>query len=109
MAKDYQIDGTTITYVNRSDWIERVEATSLNVETVVNRFQTHRWQSDAMLMSEWETVVDLAGTFVDLTTNDPDDRNNDYVTYYGARVDSVTGRHVSRYVANVTIDFLVRV
>lgn len=109
MAKIHQIDGATIEYVNKADWIDRVEDQSLDVHTVFNRFQRHRWQMDVMPMREWETIVDLEGTYVDLTTTDPDDRNADYVTYYGARVDRVSGNHPARHIEGGVIDFLVRV
>jgi hypothetical protein len=60
-------------------------------------------------MAEWATLISKRGSIVNLTTTDPDDRNADFVTYYGARLRSVTKRnHASLNAQGVRAEFLVR-
>ena len=109
MAQVHSINGTTISYINQAAWPEDIEGQSLDIIAVRNRSRRHRWLSDVMPMSEYETLVNLAGTLATIVTTDPADRNAaDYVTYYGVRVDSVTGRHLARNYHNVVVEFLAR-
>lgn len=112
MAQVHAIDGTTITHISQALWEQAQVDTSLNLIAVHNRWQRHIWTSNIMPMSIWQTLIGKRGSLVNLTTTDPTDRNGDYITYYGARVDSVSAPqngHDSLNMANVRVEFLVRV
>jgi hypothetical protein len=108
MAFTPQIDGSDIDYISNIDWIESTDQQSLNLISVFNRWRTCRWSVDTMPMTEWSTLISKRGSIVSLTTTDPDDRNADFVTYYGVRVKSVTMRnHTSLNAEGVRAEFLV--
>lgn len=109
MAFTPQIDGSDIDYISNIDWDHRTSQTSLNLITVFNRERVCTWSSDTMPMAEWATLIGKRGSIVSVTTTDPDDRNADFVTYYGARLRSVTQRnHSSLNAQGVKVEFLVR-
>lgn len=112
MAQVHAIDGTTITHISQALWDQPAADTSLNLIAVHNRHQKHIWLSDTMPMSVWQTLIGKRGSLVSITTTDPADRNGAYVTYYGARVDSVSAPpdgHDSLNMRGVRVEFLVRV
>jgi len=110
MAFTPQIDGSDIDYVSRIDWDQPTSHQSLDLISVFKRWRVCTWSSDIMPMSEWATLIGKRGSIVSLTTTDPDDRNADFVTYYGARVKSVEMRnHLSLNAQQVRVEFLVRV
>ncbi len=110
MAQIHSIDGTAINYVTHADWEQPVVDQSFNIIAVHQRVQRHTWLADTVPMSEWETLIGKRGSLVSLATTDPDDRNADYVTYYGVAVQAVEARgHEARNMVGVQVDFLVRV
>jgi hypothetical protein len=112
MAQAHAIDGTTITHISQALWQQPVVDQSLDLIAVHSRWRRHTWTANVVPMSIWQTLIGKRGSIVSLTTTDPDDRNGDYVTYYGARVDAVTAPpngHDSLNMRNVRIEFLVKV
>lgn len=112
MAQAHAIDGTTITHISQANWEQPVVDQSLNIIAVHSRWQRHTWLSDVMPMSIWQTLIGKRGSLVSLTTPSPADRNGDYITYYGARVDEVSAPpdgHDSLNMRGVKVEFLVRV
>lgn len=112
MAQVHAIDGTTITHISQALWDQPSVDTSLNLIAVHSRHQRHTWTSNVMPMSVWQTLIGKRGALVSVTTTDPADRNGDYITYYGARVDAVTAPpngHDSLNMRNVRVEFLIRV
>lgn len=110
MAFTPQIDGSDINYISHIDWSQTTSQQSLDMISVFNRVRVCTWSVDTMPMAEWSTLISKRGSIVSLTTTDPDDRNADFVTYYGARVRSVTKRnHASLNAQGVKVEFLVRV
>lgn len=109
MAFIPQIDGSDIFYISNIDWSEPTSQQSLDLISVFNRLRVCTWSVDTMPMSEWATLISKRGSIVSLTTTDPDDRNANFVTFYGARLRSVTKRnHVSLNAQRVRVEFLVR-
>lgn len=109
MAFTPQIDGSDIDYISNIDWSEPTTQQSLDLISVFNRWRICTWSVDIMPMSEWSTLIGKRGSIVSLTTTDPDDRNADFVTYYGARLRNVTKRnHASLNAQGVKVEFLVR-
>jgi hypothetical protein len=109
MAFTPQIDGSDIDYITNIDWDQPTTQQSLDLISVFNRFRICTWSTDIMPMAEWQTLISKRGSIVNLTTTNPDDRNADFVTYYGARVKSVTKRnHASLNAEGVQVEFLVR-
>lgn len=109
MAFTPQIDGSDIDYISNIDWNQPTKQQSLDLISVFNRYRICTWSVDTMPMTEWQTLIGKRGSIVSLTTTNPDDRNADFVTYYGARVQSVSKRtHASLNAAGVRVEFLVR-
>lgn len=109
MAFTPQIDGSDIFYISNIDWSGPTSQQSLDLISVFNRVRVCTWAVDTMPMAEWSTLISKRGAIVDLTTTNPDARNADFVTYYGARLRSVTKRnHVSLNAEGVRMEFLVR-
>ena len=109
MAFTPKIDGSDIDYISNIDWDHKTGQRSLDLISVFNRHRVCTWSVDTMPMAEWATLISKRGSIVSLTTTDPDDRNADYVTYYGARLRNVTMRnHSSLNAQGVRVEFLVR-
>lgn len=109
MAFIPQIDGSDIDYISNIDWSEPTSQQSLDLISVFNRLRICTWSVDTMPMSEWSILISKRGSAVSLTTTDPDDRNADFLTFYGARLRSVTKRnHASLNAQGVRVEFLVR-
>ncbi len=109
MAFTPQIDGSDIDYISNIDWDQPTRQTSLDLISVFNRWRVCTWTVSDMPMAEWSTLISKRGSIVSLTTTDPDARNADFVTYYGARVQAATKRnHLSLNAQGVKVEFLVR-
>lgn len=109
MAFIPQIDGSDIDYISDINWDQPTSQQSLDLISVFNRWRICTWSVDIMPMTEWTTLISKRGSIVNFTTTDPGDRNADYVTYYGARLRSVTKRsHASLNAQGVQVQFLVR-
>jgi hypothetical protein len=109
MAFTPQIDGTNVAHISNIDWSNITRQTSLDLISVFERWRICTWSVDQMTMADWATLIGKRGSIVSLTTTDPDSRNADFVTFYGARVQDVTKRnHLSLNAQGVKIEFLVR-
>lgn len=109
MAFTPQIDGSDIDYISNIDWNQPTTQQSLDLISVFNRLRVCTWSVDTMPMDEWATLISKRGSIVSLTTTDPDNRNADFVVFYGARLRSVTKRnHASLNAQGVQVEFLVR-
>lgn len=109
MAFTPQIDGTDVDYISNIDWSEVTRQTSLDLISVFERWRICNWSVDQMPMTDWAILIGKRGSIVSLTTTDPDDRNADFVTFYGARIQGVTKRnHLSLNALGVKVEFLVR-
>lgn len=109
MAFIPQIDGTNVAHISNIDWSETTRQTSLDLISVFNRWRICIWSVDQMPMSDWATLIGKRGSIVSITTTDPNNRNADFVTFYGARVQDVTkSNHLSLNAQGVKIEFLVR-
>lgn len=104
-----QVDGSDINYISNIDWSGPTTQQSLDLISVFSRCRVCTWSVDTMPMAEWATLISKRGSVVSLTTTDPDDRNADFVTFYGARLLDVTKRnHASLNAQGVQVEFLVR-
>jgi len=109
MAQQFQINGQDLDYVTEATWDETPITAPLAGGTVFNRWRLHRWATNVMPASEFETIRGRLGETVSLTTTDYDDLNGDYVTYYGATLDTLRGEHSGPVVVAVSAEFRVRV
>lgn len=108
MAQQHKLNGTNINYIERPDWQTKPVAQALNGVTPIERWARHIWRTNTMAVSEFDTIHVLEGQKVSLTTTNRIDRNGDYITYYGADLERVSGRHRGPVMTNVTVEFLVR-
>ena len=109
MAQVHAFNGTTVNYITEAPWDQPVVDTSLNLISTHNRFYGLTWLANVMPVATWNTFNAARGSVASITTPPPSNPNGDYVTYYGARVDEVTGEHVGLNMLNVRIRFLVSV
>jgi hypothetical protein len=106
----HKIDGTNINFVNSAHWLQPVIDQSLDLIAVHQKVRRHTWTAGVMTAAEWSTVLAKRGSVVSITTTDVNDRNADYITYYGVKVQSVTfRRHEGPNMRGVEMEFLVRV
>lgn len=109
MAQIFALNGQILSYIIEATWDESPMASPLAGGTVFNRWRAHRWQTNVMPAAEFETIRGRLGQVVDLTTTDYANPNGDYVTYYGATLEGLTGEHTGPVVVGVQVDFTVRV
>jgi len=110
MAFQHQIDGTNVDFINFANWVQPVIDQSLDIIAVHQKMRFHIWQASVVTAAEWTTLLSKRGQIVSLTTTDVDDRNADYITYFGARVQAATFRnHEGRNILGVELRFLVKV
>lgn len=108
MAQQVQINGITYTYLNAPDWSDSADSQALDGVTPFLRWHKHTIKTNIMPMTEFDRLYALEGQAVALTTTNYLDRNGDYITYYGAILESVTGKHESINAADVVATFRVR-
>lgn len=110
MAQQFQINGEDLDYITEGNWDEAVIGSPLVGGTVFNRWRLHQWAAPkGMPVSEFETIRGRLGKTVSLTTTDYDSPNGDYVTYYGATLDRLSGEHSGPVVVAVSAEFRVRI
>lgn len=110
MAQVHSIDGNTILYISRANWVDRIANSSLDGLTPISSWRGHVWEANIMPISEWDIISALEGQIVPIVTTDYTDRNNTtYVTYYKAILKSISGNHEGPNMANVSFNFLVKV
>ena len=106
----HKIDGTSINFINSADWTQPITGQSLDLIAIHQKMRLHTWSSGVMTAAEYTTLLAKRGSLVSLTTTDVDDRNADYITYYGARLLRVTfQQHEGLNMRGVQLDLLVRV
>ena len=106
----HKIDGTNINYINSANWIQAVTGQSLDIIAVHSKRRIHVWTAGVMTVAEYVTLLAKRGAIVSITTTDVNARNADYITYYGAKVQSVTFRHHEGLnIRGVELRFLVAV
>ncbi len=108
MAQIFKINDTTADYIQRADWVNSKVAEALDGDTARQRWVKHVWQGNVMDVDEFDTIFALEGQTVSITTTNYDDRNDDYLTYYGVKFLSIVSEHVSRIMENIRCEFLVR-
>lgn len=110
MATQHAIDGTNVNYVSYANWVQPVLTQSLDLIAVHQKVRQHIWVSEVMTAAEYITLLGKRGDTVSITTPPVNDRNGDFITYYGVRVQSVTFRqHEGPNLRGVELRFLVRV
>lgn len=109
MTQIFALNGQTITNMMEANWEENPVANPLAGGTVFNRVRLHRWQTNVLTAAEFETILGRLGQAVSLTTTDYTNPNGDYVTYYGATLDTLAGEHSGPVYVGVTAEFRVRV
>ena len=109
MAQQHDINGTNVNHVT-AVWSDRPVNSFLNGKTTANRWRSHRWTSNVMTESEFNTLEALEGQTVSITTTKYSDRNNtNYVTYYDVKFLSITGTHSGPRFEGVSMEFAVLV
>jgi len=109
MAQQFAINGQTLDYITEATWDETPVSAPLAGGTTFNRWRVHRWATNVMPAAEFELIRQSLGAGVTLTTTDYDDLNGDYVTYYSATLDRLSGEHAGPVYVAVSAEFEVRV
>lgn len=109
MAQQFQFNGSNITHGIEANWDEIPLDMPLAGGTVFNRFRRHSWQAGVLTAAEFVAMRAQLGKAVSLTTTDYSDRNSDFVTYYGATLDRLSGEHSGPVYVGVSAEFTARV
>lgn len=109
MAQQFALNQQSLDYITQATWSEATAAKAVSGGVVFNRWRLHQWQTNVMPAVEFDALRGRLGERVNLTTTDYDDPNGDYVTYYGATVDSVRGNQDGPVFTGVTAEFRVKV
>jgi len=109
MAQLHAINGTSINYIGQPDWIDTPQGEFLNGETLQSRWRGHTWAANVMTESEFNFLYALEGQKVSLLTTKHNDRNGDYITYYGVDFRQITGTHDGPRFIDVQLNFMIRV
>lgn len=108
-TQDFELNETTITHVNRANWIDRLTSQALDGVNPIRASRQHTWASDAMPASIFDLISAQEGAAVRLRTTNYSDRNGDYVEYPSAVLQSVAAQHAGPEMAGVLVTFLVRI
>lgn len=108
MAQIFKINGTTIEYIQKADWENAPAGEALDGQTARQRWVKHIWQSNVMPVSEFDTIFSLEGETVTLITTNFNDRNGDYIQYFGVQFSKIVNQHVSVLMESIRCEFLVR-
>lgn len=109
MTRIFALNGASKSYINTADWSDQPDSQALVGATPTRRRRRHTWRAEIMPMAEFLAIQALEGERVSLTTTNYNDRNGDYVTYYGAEIDQASGRHESVNMVDVVVEFWVGV
>lgn len=108
MAQVFKMNGVTISYIQRGDWTNSPVKEALDGNLARQRWIKHIWLGEAMPVSEFDSLFALEGQRVSITTTDYNDRNGDYLQYFGVQFQKISGEHISILMENVRLEFLVR-
>lgn len=106
MATTTQINGADNVYLS-ADWADELEAQGLDGYSPVKRWRTLTLRGNVMPAADYDTLEALVGGYISVTCPPYGDRNADYVTYYGALLTRVAGRHDGPNIADVTAEAMV--
>ena len=110
MTQIFKINDSSITHINRANWLDRLTSQALDGVNPLRASRTHTWASDAMPASIFDLLSAQEGATVRLTTTDYNERNaTNYVEYPGAVLQSVIGQHAGPEMQGVMATFLVRI
>jgi hypothetical protein len=108
MAQIFRLNSTALTRVTRGDWADDPAGSGLDGSMPRQRWVRHTWGADVLSAAEYDLIFAQEGQRVTITTPDYADRNGDYVDYFGALCQRVSGQHEGPVVVGVTAEFLVR-
>lgn len=110
MAQVFKVNDSTITHINRANWLDRLTSQALDGENPLRASRQHTLTSDAMPASIFDLLSAQEGAVVRLTTTNYSDRNAaDYVEYPGVVLQSVVAQHAGPEMSGVLATFLVRI
>lgn len=107
MARVFGVNGADFTYLTAPNWVDELNGAGLDGNSPLNRWRRLTVRGSIMPMDEWNALRALEGQRVSVTCPPYGDRNADYVTYYGANFLSLSGKHESINMGDVTLDFVV--
>ena len=109
MAQDFKINATTFARITHADWADDSAGSGLDGTTARLRWVRHVWSApEGMTAAEYDALFAFQGQRVTLTTTNYEDRNGDFIPYYGAVCERVDGVHSGPVVAGVVAEFRVR-
>lgn len=107
--QDFKLNASTFNRITRADWQDESAGVGLDGTTARLRWVRHVWSApEAMTAAEYDSLFALQGQRVTLTTTNYNERNGDYISYYGAICERVDGQHVGPIVVGVVAEFKVR-
>ena len=108
MAQDFIINGVTLDYIMTGDWIDTAVDSVLDGQTVHNRYRPHIWLSNVQTVANFNTLYALEGQQVTITTTNQNDKNVDFIQYFGVLFKSINAQHAAKNLEQVRCEFLVR-
>lgn len=110
MAQTIQINGTNYTYLVKADW-----QTDLAGQELAGQTPTERWARlvlaapEGMPAADFDVIFALEGQQVSVAAPPYNDRNaSNFITYYGAILEGVSGDHSGPLMTNVVCQLQVR-
>lgn len=107
----FELNGTTITHVNRANWIDKPGAAqALDGVIPLRSSRTHVWELDEVPIAMVNLLSAQEGAAVRITTTGYSARNaDDYVEYPSAVLESLVAPHPGPNARGVVATFLVRI
>jgi hypothetical protein len=110
MAQDFKINGTTISRVNRPDWIDEPANKGLDPSTPRLRWARCVCRADVLTAAEFDLLYAVEGSIVSIDVTPYEDRNAaDYKRYFGVLCTRVSGSHDGPAFTAVEAEFLVKI
>lgn len=101
------INGTAYERLLTADWSDRPEGDYLDATGSFNAWRDLAISADVLTATEFDALYALEGQIVSVDAPPYHDRNATPITYYGAELRSVTGRHQGPAVVGVRLDLRV--
>lgn len=100
-----EINGASYDSKFRADWDDRPLANILNGKIATRSTARHYWKTNALSVTNFDTIYALQGTVVLLETTDYDDRNSEKT--YIAELKTVTGKQLGQVMTEIQIEFYI--
>lgn len=109
MARVFQVNGADHKYLTDVDWQDQLDPGGLDGNSATLRYRRLVVRGSIMPMADYVSLKALEGLFVSVTCPPYGDRNGDYISYFGAILETVNGRHDAINMSDVTLEIVVRI